>query len=400
MTLRLATICSGIGAPECAADVIGGFEHVFVSEIEDFPSAVLAHHFPTVPNLGDFTKIGEDWNGKVDVLVGGTPCQSFSVAGKRLGLDDPRGNLTLEFLRLVGRIRPRWVVWENVPGVLSDDGGRTFDQVCRTLRDEFGFEVVARVLDAVGFGVPQRRRRVFVVGGPRGGSVFALRRDEDRRAWRAAARFATWDGGMAEDAGDLPFRAGGDGGDDVRGSGGIGTPVTIDERKPMVLYATGKRDGISIDTVAQAFPAQATGNTKPMILAFDSKRTPAPSDLSPTLRATPHAGSHMNGGGGIAVVYAEAIADPLSANEGRTYCNAGNNPRLRNVIAYVRENNLRLRRLTPMETERLQGFPDDWTLIPWRGKLAPDSRRYKAIGNSMAVPVLAWILEGIRDFEG
>ena len=114
-------------------------------------------------NAGDFTKIGKNDVGTIDLLAGGTPCQSFSVAGNRAGLDDPRGNLTIEFARLADRLRPVWVVWENVPGVLSIDGGRTFGAFLRMLV-ECGYGIAYRILNAEYFGVPQRRRRVFVVG--------------------------------------------------------------------------------------------------------------------------------------------------------------------------------------------------------------------------------------------
>ena len=124
------------------------------AEIEKFPSAVLKHHYPEVPNLGDFTKIGAD-AGPIELLVGGTPCQSFSVAGRRAGLDDPRGHLTMEYLALAKRLRPRWVVWENVPGVLSDDEGRTFGTVLGTLA-EIGYGFAYRVLDAQYSGVVPR----------------------------------------------------------------------------------------------------------------------------------------------------------------------------------------------------------------------------------------------------
>src|SRR5487761_1260984 len=116
-----------------------------------------------IPNFGDFTQIGADDVGTIDLLAGGTPCQSFSIAGKRAGLDDARGNLTLEFARLADRFRPVWVVWENVPGVLSIDGGRTFGTFLGMLV-ELGYGIAYRILNAQFFGVPQRRRRVFVVG--------------------------------------------------------------------------------------------------------------------------------------------------------------------------------------------------------------------------------------------
>ncbi|NBT25889.1 MAG: DNA (cytosine-5-)-methyltransferase, partial [Actinobacteria bacterium] len=128
-----------------------------------FPSAVLAHRYPTVRNFGDFTKIERNDLPPVDLLVGGTPCQSFSVAGNRGGLDDARGNLSLEFARLARRIGARWILWENVPGVLSADGGLALEIILGTFR-QCGYSLAWRILDAQHFGVPQRRRRLFVVG--------------------------------------------------------------------------------------------------------------------------------------------------------------------------------------------------------------------------------------------
>ena len=138
-----------------------GWEPVFFAEISRFPSAVLHHHYPKVVNLGDFTTIHA--TDPIDLLVGGTPCQAFSVAGNMHGLDDPRGNLSLEFIKLVGRIKPRWFLWENVPGVLSIDEGRTFGTILGAMA-KLGYGFSYRVLDARCFGVPQRRRRVFIVG--------------------------------------------------------------------------------------------------------------------------------------------------------------------------------------------------------------------------------------------
>jgi len=159
--MRYLSVCSGVGTDHIAWEGLG-WECVGFAEIEPFPSAILAHRYPGVRNYGDFTTIPADI-GSIDLLVGGTPCQSFSVAGQRAGLDDPRGNLTLEFARLARRVRARWIVWENVPGVLSSDGGRDFAAILTAFR-ECGYSVCYRVLDAQHFGVPQRRRRVFVVG--------------------------------------------------------------------------------------------------------------------------------------------------------------------------------------------------------------------------------------------
>jgi site-specific DNA-cytosine methylase len=160
--MRFGSVCSGIEAASVAWEPLG-WKAEFFSEIEPFPSAVLAHHYPTVPNYGDMNAFASWPDARLDVLVGGTPCQSFSVAGLRGGMADPRGNLALVYLALADRYRPRWIVWENVPGVLSSSGGRDFGAFLGGL-GELGYGWAYRVLDAQHFGVPQRRRRVFVVG--------------------------------------------------------------------------------------------------------------------------------------------------------------------------------------------------------------------------------------------
>ena len=171
--MKYLSVCSGIEAASKAWEPIG-WKPVAFSEIEPFPSAVLKHHWPEVPNLGDMSKY-EQWNipsGSVDILVGGTPCQSFSVAGLRQGLKDPRGNLMLTYLAIAERLKPRWLVWENVPGVLSSNGGKDFGSFLGAL-GELGYEWAYRVLDAQWFGVAQRRRRVFVVAHLGKGSLAA-----------------------------------------------------------------------------------------------------------------------------------------------------------------------------------------------------------------------------------
>jgi len=159
--MKYGSICSGIEAATVAWESLG-WQCQFVSEIEPFPCALLKEKYPNVPNYGDMTK-HENWpKHKLDVLVGGTPCQSFSVAGLREGLTDPRGNLTLVFLSIVKQYQPRWVVWENVPGVLSDGTG-AFGSFLGGLAN-IGYGFAYRVLDAQYFGLAQRRKRVFVVG--------------------------------------------------------------------------------------------------------------------------------------------------------------------------------------------------------------------------------------------
>jgi DNA (cytosine-5)-methyltransferase 1 len=161
-SVSFLSVCSGIEAASVAWEPLG-WKACGFAEIEKFPSAVLAHHWPETPNMGDMTKHHE-WPNTLrpDLIVGGTPCQAFSVAGLRQGLADPRGNLTLVFLGLLEQLRPRWVVWENVPGVLSDKTG-AFGAFLGGL-GELGYGFAYRILDAQHFGVPQRRRRVFVVG--------------------------------------------------------------------------------------------------------------------------------------------------------------------------------------------------------------------------------------------
>ena len=161
--MKFLSVCSGIEAASVAWHDLG-FECVGVSEIDKFPSEVLKYHYPSVPNLGDMTKYKE-WNNDLapDLLVGGTPCQSFSVAGLRKGMDDPRGNLALTYVGIAAKYKPQWFIWENVPGVLSSNGGKDFSSFLSAMAD-IGYGIAYRVLDAQFFGVPQRRRRVFVVG--------------------------------------------------------------------------------------------------------------------------------------------------------------------------------------------------------------------------------------------
>jgi DNA (cytosine-5)-methyltransferase 1 len=161
--LKYLSVCSGIEAATVAWHDMG-WNPVGFSEIEKFPSQLLAHHYPNVTNYGDMTKFKE-WNinESIDLLVGGTPCQSFSIAGLRKGLEDPRGNLMLTYLAMADHFKPKWLLWENVPGVLSSNRGHDFAALLQGLA-ELGYGFAYRVLDAQHFGVPQRRRRVFVVG--------------------------------------------------------------------------------------------------------------------------------------------------------------------------------------------------------------------------------------------
>jgi DNA (cytosine-5)-methyltransferase 1 len=271
--INYLSVCSGIEAATVAWHPLG-WKAVAFSEIEKFPSSVLRHHYPEVENLGDMTKFNE-WkiNEPIDLLVGGTPCQAFSIAGLRKGLDDPRGNLTLTFLAMARKFRPRWIVWENVPGVLSDKTN-TFGAFLGGLA-ELGYGCAYRVLDAQYFGVAQRRRRVFVVGylGDWQRAAAVLFEPESLRGDPAPIREA---GQRA--AGTISAR--------TAGGGGLGTDFEIGGGLTVETAHTLKADG---------FDASEDGT---------GRRTPLwPCEVAPTLNA--HFGDKqgledqhaLNGGG-------------------------------------------------------------------------------------------------------
>ncbi|MCL4853170.1 MAG: DNA cytosine methyltransferase [Bryobacteraceae bacterium] len=416
------SICSGIEAATVAWEPLS-FRPAWFAEIDPFCSALLAHHYPGVPNLGDFTQINSG-TVPIDVLAGGTPCQSFSVAGRRGGLEDARGNLAIEFCRLAGRLRPRWVVWENVPGVLSSNGGRDFGSIVGTLA-KLGYGCAWRVLDAQFLGVPQRRRRVFVVG--------------HLGDWRRAAAVLLERQGLCR---DTPARrktrettpADSVCGAEVGPSGGRFTDLapTLDARCKdsairnqvgLLVFGGGNTSGaIDVATAlthhgtrqdfdtetfvahtlrGDGFDASEDGSGRgtPLVpVAFSAKDYGA--DLggtAPTLRAMPHERSHANAGGQVAVCVQEGQTGV------REYDTAGtvrsDAPGTQPGGSLIRDG-YAVRRLTPRECERLQGFEDDYTLIPYRGKLAADGPRYRAIGNSMAVPVMRWIGRRIQIVDG
>jgi DNA (cytosine-5)-methyltransferase 1 len=388
--IRYASVCSGIEAPSVAWEPLG-WKPVFFSEIEKFPSAALAHHYPDTPNLGNMEEInGHAYNGKVDLLVGGTPCQSFSLAGLRGGLEDARGNLALVFCRLVDQIRPRWVVWENVPGVLSSNGGRDFASIVGALA-ELGYGCCWRVLDAQYYGVAQRRRRVFLVGHlgdwrPAGAVLFereSLRGNPppSREAGEEAAGGA---GGCASHWGGGPHPSL----NQSNSTSGIGL-------SNQELFSQG--GGGLVPDVAYAISCGSGGSkfgsgrhnqdTLIATTVVNARETPIhASNLSLPLGAqdTGHAIFCDTYNGRIS----GEVANALTAWTGLP---AATGPKA--LIGSA------VRRLTPVECERLQGFPDGYTAIPWRGKApegCPDGHRYKALGNSMAVPVMRWIGERIQ----
>jgi DNA (cytosine-5)-methyltransferase 1 len=398
--MRYLSVCSGVEAATMAWHDMGWTPAAF-SEIEKFPSEVLAYHYPQVPNLGDMTNYKE-WNlESIGLLVGGTPCQSFSVAGLRKGLEDPRGNLALTYVGILDKFRPKWCIWENVPGVLSSNGGRDLGSFLGALA-ELGYGFSYRVLDAQYFGVPQRRRRIFVVGclgdweSP-AKVLFereSLRRDTppSREKKQATAGFTPSSfGNYSEGVGTLRS-AGGDLG------GGSEALVTTNR---MVAFGEYADDGTASTLKARDYK-DATD-----LIVYETH--PADSRVKPMGDVCQTVTSRWGTGGGNVPLVQEAYSireDAKANNFSATPLDV--TPALQALRPSVQShhaqtfiaNPMTVRRLTPIECERLQRFPDNFTNIPCIGKHeTPDATRYKAMGNSMAVPVMAWIGKRIQKVE-
>jgi DNA (cytosine-5)-methyltransferase 1 len=373
--MNYLSVCSGIEAATCAWHDLR-WKPVGFSEIEPFPSAVLKHHYPSVPNLGDMTKYKE-WNlDSVGLLVGGTPCQSFSVAGLRKGLEDPRGNLALSYVGILDHFRPKWCIWENVPGVLSSNGGRDFGSFLGALA-ELGYGFAYRVLDAQNFGVPQRRRRVFVVG--------------CLGDWESAAK--------------VLFESDCLSGNNTKSREKKQATATYSERG----VAYGGTDGECADTVTSKWAKGSggpSGNECGLFVAHKVYEThPADSRVKEMGEVCQTVTSRWGtGGGNVPLVQAYSIREDAKANNfSATPLQV--TPALQAMQPSVQSHhaqtfiagNMAVRRLTPRECERLQGFKDDYTVIPWKKGESPDGHRYKALGNSMAVPVMKWIGERINE---
>ncbi len=434
-----------------------GWQPVGFSEIEPFPSAVLAHRFPNVPNFGDMTRHAE-WNlgpGSVDLLVGGTPCQSFSVAGLRKGLSDPRGGLMLTYLEIAQRLRPRWIVWENVPGVLSSGSGRDLGAFLGAL-GELGYGWAYRVLDAQWVrtqrhprAVPQRRRRVFVVGclgDPTAAAQVLFERESVCRD--SAPRRASREGAAADAEAGVGAGCYWDGSDcygtltkqnangaqrmpDKDNFGAVLQPAWPADVAP-TLNQSARGTGAPGYSNQELF-AQGAGCLVPQPVAFRKSRRAQSVNDHETWVAAEQANTLNSFDTGErdthAVAYgmttyetpkfAEEVQPTLTVpsptgggQPPAVACptlTAHNDPsrspqssEVTQQVAAVHAASMTVRRLTPRECERLQGFPDDWTMIPWRKKAAedcPDGPRYKALGNSMAVNVMAWIGERIDNYE-
>lgn len=525
--MRYFSVCSGIEAASIAWEPLG-WTPVGFAEIEPFPSEVLKQRWPHVKNYGNLENY-QSWDiptGSVDVLVGGPPCQAFSVAGLREGMADPRGNLSLIYFSLVAKLRPKWLVYENVPGLLSARGGQDFSALLSALA-ECGYGFAYRTLDAANFGLAQRRKRVFIVGcrtgdwrhptavlfdGPSsfghpkagkkagegtapiaGASVGSPSRINCQPDGISGAVTNKWHKGSGGPAGDehynqvvgssealpvsddrasfnqgenalydpfightdtcptivakgphavqppIAFKVRGGGeytgtkGGEVRPNEKGGTGMLAYEDKTFTIASTQDQfvatpqQVIPINTMAatrpqgadenrQTFGVGQPGDTMYTITAHhhavgvqqqllyenhaQDSRVTGPHDIAPTVAA-----KFGTGGGNVPLVQG---ADPVTFQPGNLRLDAGADPSTEATTTLKASMGdqmphvatpMAVRRLLPSECEALQGFPRDWTKIPWRGKpadLCPDGPRYKAIGNSMATNCMAWIGKRIQ----
>jgi DNA (cytosine-5)-methyltransferase 1 len=367
--MNYLSVCSGIEAATVAWHPLG-WKAVAYSEIEPFPSAVLAHHYPDVQNVGDMTKFKE-WdfgNQAVELLVGGTPCQSFSVAGLRKGLEDPRGNLALTYCGILDKFRPKWFVWENVPGVLSSGSGRDFGSFLGAVA-ELGYGFAYRVLDAQYFGVAQRRRRVFVVG--------------YLGDWKPAAEVLFESESLRRDT--APSRKQGE---EVAGTIAARFGISRNNHEECVAtfdrQSSGEYGTAPIASTMSARDYKSASDLITQRMFVDTYNGTIQGDTSATLTADMAVPTHT-GPKVMQPTVVHGTQDPCVSDiafaQGRN--NGGENVLIQSMA---------VRRLTPIECERLQGFPDNYTNISYRNKPdSPDGPRYKSLGNSMAVPVMSWI---------
>lgn len=401
--MRYCSVFSGVEAASLAFVPLG-WQAVCFSEIDEFPSAVLKHRYPEVPNLGDIMKI--NWKGverelgSVDLVVGGSPCQSFSIAGTRTGLSGESG-LMWEYVRCVRELMPRWLLWENVPGALSSSHGEDFRCLLESL-DALGYGLAWRVLDAQFFGVPQRRERLFVVGslGDEGADrACSVLFEPESLSWSPQTSREKR-ASLASGAGRGPSCSG------FRWNAGGRTALSIGETSPTVTtsdppaicagfkYSAGSKAG-NIGYEEELAPTVTADYHCPALFVSGDHKASTSSGVAGTLPSS-------TGGFKPGAVLLMTDTQPHSMVSGEV-CGALSQTMYKDPPVSLRQGESTVRRLTPRECERLQGMPDDWTRVPYRGKPAekcPDTPRYKAIGNSMAVPVMRWIGRRIDAADG
>ncbi len=384
--VTFGSLFSGIGGFDLGFEQ-AGMECVWQCEIDKSAKSVLAKHWPGVPCIEDVRDVTRNNVAAVDLICGGFPCQDVSVAGKRAGLAGDRSGLWFEFHRVVEELRPKWVVVENVPGLLSSNGGADFAVILRGLV-ECGYGITWRVLDAQYFGVAQRRRRVFIVGSLGDGRSAQILFERKGLFGHPPARRTAGQSVTPSVGAQPPSRRNG-GSDPTTGTMIAGT------------------------LAAGAHPGSYNGNDaqRGNLASFDwqtagSERT--------SIVDEPGATRGLSSSKTLAIAYniqqndgaqqAQALRDLWRASEGLGL--------LRETLSTLQEvwrpaeNKAQpthagsgVRRLTPTECCRLQGFPDDWNaygIMP-DGELVPqsDSARYRQLGNAVAVPVARWIGERI-----
>ena len=433
--MRYLSLFSGIEAATAAWHPLG-WECVAVSEIEPFPCAVLEHHYPNVPNLGDVTKITEQQIkdlGQIDLVVFGSPCQNLSVAGNRQGLAGAQSGLFYDSIRIIRYAREycgaRFALWENVPGAFSSNKGADFAAVVAQMAglenvgvptNGWGKEGAAVgdngllewvCLDAQWFGLAQRRKRVFAIVdfGDWSSRPPILLERESLRGDSAPSRETRES--AASNVASSTYREGGFGqfvetqaGGTVKASGGClgggSETLTVAIAGNIIGRTEGNGgNGNGFDESGACYTL-TTNDRHAVAYGFEpgiTQREGNPkrfnSEVCPTLRAN-------MGDNQVGVAFAEPRrargCDVIANNEpwptlpAHAGTGGGNVP----MIAFAAIPTSVVRRLTPIECERLQGFPDNFTKIPYRGRSAndcPNGPRYKALGNSMAVNVMAWI---------
>jgi DNA (cytosine-5)-methyltransferase 1 len=455
--MKYLSLFSGIEAATVAWKQLG-WECIGVSEIDPFACEVLKYHYPKIPNLGDITKITKEtlhdikqkYTNEPLIVVGGSPCQAFSISGLRKGLEDPRGNLMLEYIRVVATIQPTYFIWENVPGVLSSNNGKDFGTLLQTMA-QLGYSLCWRTLDSKNFGVPQRRRRVFLVGHlgneKRPFEILfepkSMHRNNPKSKQKRQDNTPNTTQSTTKYSGPIIVQNG-----QTKGITKIQNNISptltshianSPTNSPLIATIESTQPNAIMNTKTKHSPTLTAamgdgGGHIPMTIYHTNhkSRPPKETNLCPTLTAA------MGDGGGhipmtiIPFKHYRYTNIPkhsgcLLADDGRykldhqwvtsnkiitekqyasTLCARDHKGIATDSWGHDSQqavvHNTRVRRLTPIECERLQGFPDNYTQIPWKGKEAkdcPTSHRYRCLGNSMTTNVMLWIgkrIDGIH----